>query len=210
MSSSITGSPLVRLLCAWTPVEADASGMDFAERLGFWLGPLDAIRLQQAQQAVRAQPTQPVRAVRVEPVAEELHKVRSVLAKAVGKPFEADPERGGAPWRERHLELQRQMEMMIAPLREHVRQALGRASPRLRKLAALDLALQDALAARTQALLPTLPALLERRYAQLRATQSLERFPADWRQALLAELELRLAPVTGLVEALTNESEPGR
>ena len=33
-----------------------------------------------------------------------------------------------APWQQRHLELQRQMDLMIGPLRDHVRQAASRAS----------------------------------------------------------------------------------
>jgi hypothetical protein len=210
LRSSLVTSPLARLYGGWAPVEAEAAGMDFAERLGLWLNAFDAIRLQQGQQAIRAAAA-PTRAARTtSSLAEDLHKARSVLARAIEKdPLAgAEPDAGYAPWRERHLELQRQMELLLAPLREHAREVLGRASLRLRQLAALDTVLQDVLAARSQALLPTLPALLERRYAQLRQANELDRFPDDWRAALLAELELRLGPVAGLVEALTNESEP--
>ena len=63
------------------------------------------------------------------------------------------------------------MEQMIQPLREHVRQALSRVSPQLRQVAALDAVMAQVLAAREQALLPKVPALLERRFAQCRADE---------------------------------------
>lgn len=185
--------------------------MDFAERLGLWLNAFDAIRLQQAQQAIRAATAAPRGARKPPRLADDLAQARAVLARAIARdPLQdAEPEAGYAPWRDRHLELQRQMDLLIGPLREHAREALGAASLRLRQLAALDATLQEVLAARTQALLPALPALLEQRHRQLKQADELDRFADDWRQALLAELELRLAPVAGLVEALKNESEPG-
>lgn len=133
---------------------------------------------------------------------------------------------GYSVYLQRHLELQRQMELMIGPLRDHVRQALSCMSPRLRQLAALDAVLEQVLAPREQLLLPTVPSLVERRFEQLRLAhrQALEAagqeddpalwrqpggwldlFGKDWRQALLAELDLRLEPVAGLIEAVSNE-----
>jgi len=136
---------------------------------------------------------------------------------------------------QRHLELQRKMERLIEPLRAHVRQSLGRSSTRLRQLAAMDQVLAQTLAARQERLLPTPPSLLQRRYEQLRqahlqalqavtaadnnddslATDDpaqwrargawLHRFEQDWRQALTAEGDLRLEPVLGMVEALSED-----
>jgi hypothetical protein len=95
---------------------------------------------------------------------------------------------------------------MIVPLRDHVRQAVGRASARLRQLAALDAALDDMLARRRQALLATTPGLLERRFKLLRqqhaAPDWLPVFEQQWREALTVETDLRLQPVAGLVDAL--------
>jgi hypothetical protein len=131
-----------------------------------------------------------------------------------------------APYQQRHLELQRQMEQMISPLRDHVRQTLCTVSPRLRQLAVLDSVLEHLLAPREQMLLPTVATRVERRFEQLHLAhrQSLEAtgqqddpvlwrqaggwldvFGKDWRQALLAELDLRLEPTAGLIEALSNE-----
>jgi hypothetical protein len=109
-------------------------------------------------------------------------------------------------YRQRHLELQRQMEQMVGALRDHVRQAVSRVSPQLRQLAALDAAMEQVLAPREQATLPTAVTLLKRRFEQLRSADGgTDAFAAEWRQALLAEMELRLEPVTGLVEARRNE-----
>lgn len=131
-----------------------------------------------------------------------------------------------APYRRRHLEHQRRMESRIGALRGQVREALTAATPRLAQLAALDAAMAQAFAEREQRLLATLPALLERRFEHLRdahrgALQG--EVPADdpaagrrpggwpdaferaWQQVLLAELELRLQPVAGMIEAFSRE-----
>jgi hypothetical protein len=117
-----------------------------------------------------------------------------------------EADQGFAPYHQRHLELQRQMEQMIRPLRAHVREALSAASTGLRKLAALDTALDDVLAPREQTVMPATATLLKRRFEQQRkAGEPIGTFENDWRQALLAEVDLRLEPVRGLVEALHHE-----
>lgn len=183
-----------------------------------------------------AQDVQRVRSVLANAIAQEPGPVletaltpadmRRLARTAAGSPASAagGDDASYARWRQRHLELQRQMELMIPPLREHVRQALAQASPRLRQLAALDAALEQVLAAREQKLLPTVIERMERRFAALRAAHLqavqdggshddpaawrrpggwLDLFAQDWRQLLAAELDLRLQPVTGLVEALS-------
>jgi hypothetical protein len=116
------------------------------------------------------------------------------------------PDAGYAPYHRRHLELQRQMDQMIGALRGHVRQALSRMSPRLRQLAALDATLEPLLAPREQALLPKAAALLKLRFEQLRlADEGAVAFARHWQDALLAELDLRLEPVAGLIDAFATE-----
>ncbi len=242
MRSTFGHSTLVRRLGAAAAPAVEASGMDFAERLSLWLGAFDAIRLQSAHQAIRALETaeggKPPPSTRAADLAQDVQRVRAALEHAIaqdplalarldplddprlrrrGEPAQAASggAAGGpgyAPYQQRHLELQRQMEMMITPLRDHVRQAVARAAPKLRALAVLDAAFEQALAAREQALLPRAGALLKRRYEQRRADAAgvdaggVEDFSGEWRQALLAELDLRLEPVMGLVEALGKES----
>jgi hypothetical protein len=223
LRSTFGQSSLVRQLAACMPAEAETPGMDVAERLSLWLNAFDAIGLQQAQQAIRQIRTAAAGSADAPPVAAEalsadLQRVRSALAGAIAqdpRSLALSPE-GSKPWQQRHLELQRQMEQMIQPLREHVQQALARGSPRLRQLAALDAVMAQALAAREQAVLPTVTTLLERRFVQLRAQANgdgtsegaatwLDDYAGEWRQVLLAELDLRLQPVLGLIEALGNE-----
>jgi len=216
LRSTFGSSTLVRQLAAWAPADAQVPAMDIAERLSLWLNAFDAIGLQRAQQAIRQigapMPAADASPASAEALSADLLRVRSALSNAIAQDPRAlaiTPE-GSKPWQQRHLELQRQMEQMIQPLREHVRQALSRVSPRLRQLAALDAVMAQVLAAREQALMPTVATLLERRFAQLRTDAAdagdwLEHFAGEWRQALVAELDLRLEPVQGLIEALHQE-----
>jgi len=137
-----------------------------------------------------------------------------------------EPDAGFAPYQQRYLEQQRQMALQIEALRGRVRHAVSTASPRLGQLAAMDAVLEKMLGGREHRLMGTVPVVLERRFEQLRTAHGLERDarqqpddPALWRQpggwqhrfgkeleaALLAELEVRLQPVTGMMEALNNE-----
>lgn len=114
-----------------------------------------------------------------------------------------------ALYHQRYLDLQRRMEMAIDALRGHVRQTLARQSPRLARLAALDAVLDPMLGGREQQLLGTVPGHLKHRFEQLRRAADADwrpRFAADVQQALLAELDLRLQPVLGLVEAQAHET----
>lgn len=144
-------------------------------------------------------------------------------------PTDAAPEAdaGFAPYQQRYLEQQRQMALRIEALRGQVRHAVA-ASPRLVPLAAMDEVLERMFGTREQQLMGTVPVVLERRFEELRTAHELERTaaqqpddPAAWRQpggwlhrfgqeleaSLLAEMEVRLQPVTGLMEALNNEVE---
>jgi hypothetical protein len=242
LRSHFSSSPFVRQLGEWTPLDAQASGMDFAERLSLWLNAFDAIGLQSAHQTIRAiKSAAPGKATDKKPVKaqaqalqQDLERVRSALAQAIaqdpmrinGFTADDDADAGYTPFQQRHLALQRQMEQMLSTLREHLRESLGRVSVRLRQLAALDAVLEQVLTPREQQLMPTAVLLLERRYEHLRRAHRqaldaagqpddpalwrrpggwLDDFAKDWRQALLAELDLRLEPALGLLEALRNE-----
>ena len=121
---------------------------------------------------------------------------------------------------------QRDMDLSVPPLRARVREELAAASPALQQLAALDGAFESILNDREARLLATVPQLLKKRFAHLRKlhlqtleeTQQPDR-PDQWMHAgawlarfcdelqtvLLAELDLRLQPAVGLLEALQNE-----
>ncbi|MBE7942418.1 MULTISPECIES: DUF3348 family protein [Ramlibacter] len=219
MSTRLHTAPLQRLPCTLGLAgDAGPGGMDVAERFGLWLGTLDAIGLRAALESLQA--PRPARASAgprsgAPALAEDLQRVQGAARAAIARDVDLDLGRepdgrpGFSPWRQRHLELQRLIAPMVEGLRDHVRQALARSSPRLARLAALDAALAPVVGRREQALWPTLATLLERRFLQLRREADgdawLDDFGREWRQALTLELELRLAPVAGLVEAFYSQ-----
>lgn len=137
-----------------------------------------------------------------------------------------EADAGYEPCHQRYLDQQRHMTMRIDALRVHVRQVIAKGSPRLGQLASFDVVMDQMLGSREQKLLSTVPVLLGRRFEHLRKTHMLEldaaqqqdtsalwRQPGGWldvfgkemQEVLLAELEVRLQPVVGLIEAFTNE-----
>lgn len=114
---------------------------------------------------------------------------------------------------------QHTMEDRIAELRVEVRAAVVQLNPALGHLAALDAVLDDALSAHQRRLLENVPVLLEKRFQALHKllqessahelgpdTPAPGRQPAaighTLQQVLLAELEVRLQPVEGMMDAL--------
>lgn len=226
-------SRLIRTLADWGVAAAagcageGGAGPSFAERLSRWLDYLDAISLA----AALAVPATPAAAAAGGPaIDDDFARVRAALADAIATalggdaPARARPQPvpvGGdasadfAPYRRLHHARQREMDALIGPLRSRVRAALAARSAALRRLAALDAALEQALAARERQLLAALPVLLEKRFEQLQAHAMAGAEPhADWqttfrrdlRNVLLAELEVRLAPVAGLIETHRHEA----
>jgi hypothetical protein len=132
---------------------------------------------------------------------------------------EAEPD--FAPYQQRYLHQQRNMVLMISALRENVRKSLSAASPALRQLAALDAVWEQMLQVREHRLLSALPLRLKRRFERMRQANVLSRDgpldvePVNWlrdferelEEVLLAELDMRLQPVTGLIEAFEQEGK---
>lgn len=126
------------------------------------------------------------------------------------------------PYHRYYLAHQRDMGAAIAPLRASVRAVMAGQAPALRQLAALDGVLDQAFAPRERSLLAGVPQLLGRRFEQLHQAHRsalpaeapddpagwlqpgawLHSFCQDMRVVLLAELDLRLQPVLGLMDAL--------
>lgn len=139
------------------------------------------------------------------------------------------PQQGGQPaqaadfepYRRYYLAQQRDMEANAATLRSTVRATAARAGSALRQLAALDEALDAILGDRQSRLLATIPSLLEKRFKLLQQTHQgspdnaqqvakpggwLTGFGNELQTVLLAELDLRLQPTLGLIEALQNKN----
>lgn len=134
-----------------------------------------------------------------------------------------DSEADFLPYRRSYAKHQRAMATRIASLRIDVRTVLAQTSPALGRLAALDAAMDEMLGVHERGLLSMVPAMLQKRFDRLhRAHPPLQppaaaaQRPAAWMQAfgkdmqavLLAELELRMQPVEGLLEALGQEPSP--
>lgn len=126
----------------------------------------------------------------------------------------------------RYLDLQKQMDARLLALRVQVRHALAGGSRALQQLVALDAVMEQMLGVREQRLWACLPRYLERRlfhrhHKHLQALQDSggDDEPLRWRQPggwlwaferdlqalLLAEMQVRLLPMTGLLEAAHNE-----
>lgn len=132
-----------------------------------------------------------------------------------------DPPTDFAPLRRRYAAKQQAMEVSVGALRARMRELVASASPSLVRLAAVDAVMERVLGEREYALLSTVPALLEKRFERSRkahlqaqtptdnASDSglqpggwLDVFFKDMRAVLLAELDIRLQPAEGLLEAL--------
>jgi hypothetical protein len=131
------------------------------------------------------------------------------------------------PYRRYHQAHQRSLEQGVQALRRTVRGTLQGASPALRQLAQLDAAFEEALQEREASYLATIPTLLERRFHHLRKahqqqlavedlTDSTQRwlqsggwlnlFYQDLQTVLLDELDMRLQPTLGMLDALNTET----
>lgn len=148
-----------------------------------------------------------------------------------GAVLPAVPMEPNAEWAllvQRHGEQQRRIEMSVDALRAHARTVLSQTSTELAQLAALDAAMDKMLGGREQHVLASVPAFLKKRFEQLRRQATAEeaaanaemplgtvphaskplhpawlmQLAAEFEQALLAELDLRLLPVAGMADAL--------
>lgn len=226
--SSFKGTPLVRQLAGWLPEGVGAPRQDVAERLGQWLNVNEAIALRTTQAAVAAAGAAAAgsaasltdRHVLHTELQRELQRTRAVLTQSITardpahRPGPNDLDTEWALYHQRLNEQQRRMELSVEALRGHVRQALAKATPELAQLAALDAAMDLLLAGREQRLLNGLPAFLKARFVALRQQAAdpadtppddlrwLQTFANEFEQTLLAELDLRLQPVTGLIESI--------
>jgi len=111
---------------------------------------------------------------------------------------------------------QSDMEFRLVKLRGQMRSAIQEQSEKMAKLVALDVVLYETLIANTRKLLTAVPKFVQWRFLQLRENQTekqtestalwLDQFHQDLQQLLLMELDVRLQPLFGLLEAATQES----
>jgi Protein of unknown function (DUF3348) len=222
--TGLNGTALVELLAELALAGRPLAPPSLVEGLGRWLGWKEAIQLSAALQtpphpgaggAPRGDSARAVSAAALAALEAEFSRVRAALGTAIDKALdEAGAEvnqdiragSGGAhflPWRQRYFGLQQAMEAAVAPLRAQARavlQRLGAQHPGLAALATLDAALGAALVPREQAQLALMPVLLEKHHQRQEAAPAA--FRHDMQRLLQAELELRLQPALGLLDAL--------
>jgi hypothetical protein len=229
MARALTPTPfhssrLLRILTDLAAVQAAAPGTAFAERLGLWVDYTDAITLCAVHSA---SPTGiPASPPDAGPSAwdTECARLRASLERAITSARPPAPEAADAaladaaapsarditaayePYRRYYLAQQRDLALKVPPLRSRVREALAQGSPAQQQLAALDAALDGILGERETRLLAALPQLLKKRFAHLLKSQALGPFGHELQTVLLAELDLRLQPALGLVEALQQDT----
>ncbi|VVE14077.1 hypothetical protein PCE31106_02776 [Pandoraea cepalis] len=139
-------------------------------------------------------------------------------------------------YRQRYATSQQTMDTAISALRTRLRGQLARRAPHAARLASVDAVMERVMAARERTLLAGVPNLLEGHFVRLRDTEQaamaaprvpgapplapagtwLDTFHRDMQSILLAELDIRLEPIEGLIAALAsappgeNVSEPGQ
>ena len=210
---------LSRLLLQWGV--APVTPAPVAERLGGWLGWADAIGLSQVLSTAPAaaagtgsrREAQDWATAALDRVQADLLNAfdDALLARDAAEPAPEHVPLADllAPFRLHHTQQQRAMAARIATLRERLRPRLAETSGPLARLAQLDAVFERAALGQERERLAGLPALLTQRAATHHAASPRgwrTRFWADLQRALRAELDLRLQPVLGLIEALHQDA----
>lgn len=204
----------IRLLAGLADGELPAAGPSPADQLGQWIDWTRAVALSRALDG-RAAPGPAVDGDR-EGDAGDCARSRATLQAAISAGDGAGEAADFAPFRQHVVERQRAMQAATGRLRGRLRDRLAAASPALARLAEVDAAMELALSPREHSLLSAVPVLLGARFERLRrsagetaddprppaASHWRDRFRADVRQVLLAELDLRFHPIDGLLAAL--------
>jgi hypothetical protein len=217
--TGFTGPALIRLLARLTDGDARESRQAFADRLSQWLNWTDAISL---SSALNGSPVAAPAGARASASAAqaECTRTRAALAKAIADDSAPAPSMNTpadfSPHRRRYLARQQAMEAGIGPLRARLRATLAAGSPAMARLAGVDAVMEQVLVEHERRLLSTVPVLLEKHFERLRQADQppndpdsearpgawLDMFRKDMQDVLLAELDLRMQPIEGLLEAL--------
>ncbi|RLQ21884.1 DUF3348 family protein [Seongchinamella sediminis] len=133
----------------------------------------------------------------------------------------ADASEASAPYLKFYLQQQADIDSKIRGLHLRTRSAIAALSVNLARISAIDEALSDALASHSRRYLAAIPRLLGQRLgylysqyrqglddtseAQARWLETREQYRRETQGLLLAEIEARLLPALGLIEALNEE-----
>jgi len=222
------GPTFVRLLARLTDDALPQGGPAPAERLSQWIDWTRAVVLSKVLDAKGAE-AEPGAQVLDRDDAEACTRARSTLLAAIAsapelvvpQPQSDTPDAEAdmtavaidfAPFRQRHITLQRSMQAATGRLRGELRERLAQRSAGMARLAEVDAVMEGALSPREHTLFGAVPALLETHFERLRAAAGesaadpsaawLDGFRRDMQGVLIAELDVRFQPVEGLLAAL--------
>lgn len=223
------GPTFVRLLARLTDDALPQGGTAPAERLSQWIDWTRAVTLSKVLDA-KGTEAEPGAQVPDRDDAEACTRARSTLLAAIAAAPELvvpQPQSDApdsdiavptvapidfAPFRQRHLTLQRAMQASTGRLRGELRERVAQRSVDMARLAEVDAVMEGALSPREHALLGAVTALLEAHFERLRAAAGdaatdpsaawLDGFRRDMQGVLIAELDVRFQPVEGLLAAL--------
>jgi len=223
LRTGLNGSALVGLLSNLKLLDGPSAKPSFVQGMAQWLGWADAIPLSAALHAPLRDAARPARApASPAPAEREFERVRATLRRLIdedgtsaGARRNAPPpdDDDFAPHRQRYARVQQAMQTVIEPLRAQARAAVASLSPQMERLAGLDAVMEPVLGAHEQAALAIMPTLAQQHFDRLRkaaadnGTPWREVFRKDMQRLLQAELELRLQPVRGLIEAQRSQPQ---
>lgn len=205
---------LVGLLARFADAQVPDSDRSISDRLSHWLRWTDAISLSSVLgQPAGAAPSRAGAPGGAEEAEEaEVNRVHAALRKTLADDGgTATAATDFSPHRRRYVARQQAMENALGPLRGRLRSALAGRSGAMAQLAAVDMVMEQALSAHEQRVLATVPALLEKHFNRLRRAEvDRDESPDTWRagfardmqSVLFAELDIRMQPIDGLLDAL--------
>ncbi len=221
------GSRLKRELSALLDIGADISHQQFASRLSGWITFAHADQLSATHYRLKKNKTiqSQQKQFRCKELLLAIHKVMVNRILASFDPENPKPEiklptgdqtelsEVFSAYRRFYSAHQREMERQVNTLHTTIRQELLEENAHLAKLASLDKAMADIIAPQARKQFAAIPLHLKKRFDSLvggdsephSQTDWLPRFQQEICTLLLAELETRLMPTLGLVEAIEEE-----
>lgn len=191
----------------------------FAERLSRLFGLSDTMTLDAAT-AFRTRQSGYVQGALVDQLTDELATTRRALVRRIhgwADELAFDDELEFEPMLNAWLALQRRIAANSRQLRDKTRKAMKDQGQNLARLAELDAVFDHTMAGYTSQCFANLSQVLEQRFQQLQAPSAenqtssptpdngFHRYCEEAQALLLAELDVRLEPVLGLLEACHNE-----
>jgi hypothetical protein len=192
--TGLSDSKLVRLLADLRDSHEQPSEPSLFRTLGTWLDWTHAIELaavlDERDAAARSAPP----SIDVQGLTQRIARLRDRCGTEIERAFSDQNPDEPDSLRRHYRACQQAMEDDIASARQALRQALAAGSAELARLARLDEVMERVLGERERVLLSAIPRWLEQRPLG----------PSP-RKLLLAELDLRLQPLEGLLETLRSQ-----